>query len=358
MTTELPQTHVQLRAYNGASEISVQDFLGKYSWSGVGAGGEADPEDPCQFMVSRANPGRTIVQLKRNTDGAILSEMHVWVVWATVKQEQGDTQFEPVQDGSEIYATWTIVQEVGKQKRFVFQIQPKSITDLTADIPDLTGAAAAQHPPPGSNTHCFTDYNYDPENTTQPIPVVSGDTAASKWDVSRQAQVTITNTDRIPKDALKSVWPPSVCVGQDVATPTIPVPFPALDYQGNDDPRYAGGTDENDDPYHVRPNASDDLQHEVGELTSVDSPTIAAAYDWVTKDGMKLEYKYDFREFARIQLWDNKRTAGQFWFRISNLSEGEEGQKGEWHHHAKFKSEIKSEIKSWINDGSSPVSPP
>ena len=154
-----------------------------------------------------------------------------------------------------------------------------------------------------------------------------------------------SNADLISKAELMQLWPPAVCAGQPVAAATIPVPFPALDYEGNDDPKFDTGTDEDNDPYHPASSIGD-LRHAAGEITSTDRPSVPALDAWVTKSGMKLEHEFQFREFARVQIWDGKRSQGQgqFWFRISNFSEGE------WQHHAKFE----SGFNFWTNNGSTP----
>ncbi|MBL9114252.1 MAG: hypothetical protein JNJ83_04545 [Verrucomicrobiaceae bacterium] len=339
-STELNQEYVVLKAV-GVTAEQITDGNANQIVEWDKTVGEAFPGDPLKWRVKRDATNKHEVKIKAKQGGTVAAQMNVWVIWSDIKQEQGDTEFlsVPNPNGGEV---WRVKPEAGKQKRFVFMIEPKSITDLNAEIPDLAGVASSQHLPPGSNKHRWDDSQFDPESTSQPPTLDSGDNAKYRWDVSRQMQISITNADSIPKAELKKVWFPSVCIGQPAAGLTRPVSFPALDYEGNDDPGYASGTDEDDDPYHA--SSTGDLRHAVGEITSTDRPSVPALDAWVTKSGMKLQFEFKFREFARVQLWDGKRGQGQFWFRISKFSDGE------WHHHAKFE----SGINFWKNDGSTP----
>lgn len=329
MTTELNQEYVILKAV-GVTADQITDGNANQIVEWDKTVGEAFPGDPLKWRVKRDATNKHEVKIKAKQGGTVAAQMNVWVIWSDIKQEQGDTEFlsVPNPNGGEV---WRVKPEAGKQKRFVFTIEPKSITDINADIPDLTGAASPQHLPPGASKPFYID--------SQKM----GDHAGYKWDASRQVKITVTNTDLIPTAELTKLWSPTVCAGQPVAAATTSVPFPTLDYEGNDDPRFDNGTDEDDDPYHAASGIAD-LQHAVGEITSSDSPSIPALDTWVTKGGMKLEFEFQFREFARVQLWDGKRSQGQFWFLISKFSDGG------WHHHAKFE----SGINFWKNNGSIP----
>jgi len=52
----------------------------------------------------------------------------------------------------------------------------------------------------------------------------------------------------------------------------------------------------------------------------------------------------DFREFARLELWDGSRQKGRFWYRISDL-DGD----ALWHYY--FKIRWNAISNEWENDG-------
>lgn len=114
-----------------------------------------------------------------------------------------------------------------------------------------------------------------------------------------------------------------------------PVNFPGNPAEGNDDPIMSSGADEDDNPYVAV--SSGDLQHGTGELTSIDAPGTYADNNW-GDNGYHFGLEYNFREFCRLEITDEKRTTGTFWFRISDyyewhfyLSTDYDATAHEWH---------------------------
>jgi len=112
------------------------------------------------------------------------------------------------------------------------------------------------------------------------------------------------------------------------------------DAQGNDD---SAVIDEDSDPY--RPKQNHILSHAVGQLSSTDNPDFRAGNSW---GGPARSFALEavFREFARVELWDETRTTGRFWFRVSEFS-GE----GLWHHY--FRTSWDWAQNKWTDNGSS-----
>ena len=113
------------------------------------------------------------------------------------------------------------------------------------------------------------------------------------------------------------------------ATGAAVVPFPTGYAEGNDDPR-SDPTDEDNNPYRAYSGDTPALGHAFGEISSFDGPFLSRKTSDGTTDGEIYFKQASFREFARVQLWDGKRSGGRFWFRISDYTL--------WHHffRAKF----------------------
>lgn len=136
------------------------------------------------------------------------------------------------------------------------------------------------------------------------------DTAPLKWDVSRQVKVTIKNPGLIP-NLMQPGLPEFVYKDQPKAE-NDPVQFPVNPVEGNDD---AAWDDEDDNPYRAR--SGNGLDHAIAELSSADAPGAVALNIWGAA-GRLFANIGDFREFARVELWDRHRTTGTFWYRISD----------------------------------------
>ena len=283
-------------------------------------------------------------------------KMYVWVIWSYVTLTVGVPNFTPKMTGSirSGDAAYEHQHEPaangnawGTAWRFKFSLLPKQVVvedDTNKDIPDLTGIAKADVP--GYNK----DYVFRPN--------VKGDSAEKRWDVSRQIKVTMF-PGVIPVNQLFGV-PTAFCpLGlKDGDTPVVFPPDQSgagadADAEGNDDPQ---GKDEDDNPYAasvIDPNDSwsKGIQHDAGELTSIDGPRTPVlktwAWDplartWVT--GRTISIRYDFREFIRVQL-GNRTGLNRSWYRISDFEK--------WHFYMKSRYVYPDDPNGgWLDDGS------
>lgn len=203
----------------------------------------------------------------------------------------------------------------------MFDIEPKALFDFLEDVPNLMGKNNKQAP--GK----YKPYTFDP---TQP-----GDDAEFKWDVSRQIRIRIKNPGQLSMNGENpAAWYVNQPQNEDV-----PVDFPQLDAEGNDDPPLK---DEASSPYTAFSSPDSDLDHQIGEMASIDSPKLSIGVHR-GEPGAYFTKELDFREFARVELWDGKRQNGQYWFRISEHKT--------WHHH--LKTTFDGDISQWTNSGSS-----
>ena len=291
------------------SEFAFGDAL---EWEG----GEEVPGSPEKIKVSRGATGKTVLKIKRKSDGVEVARLNVWIVWAT-GEKAGDR---PIQSGTEQIKTGDgstgpgIVIYGGYN--FKFTILPQSIiTDN--DHPDLRGQNTYNNVvvnPPGSGTLHFifaTDLKGG---------------AGAKWDVSRHIKAKVINPHLYGPTDLDEV-PGTLWNNQTVAS-DIPVSFPSDDRIGNDD---TSTGDEDNDPY----SASSKLNntHAVGEITSTDAPNQLMRHS-TGADGDSFELRYHFREFSRILIGDE-------WYRCSDFLE--------WRAHFT----LKRQNGTWANDGSS-----
>lgn len=211
--------------------------------------------------------------------------------------------------------------------KFKFVIKPSSICDPNIlERPDLEGVR--KQDVPGANQVHSTDPKNGP-----------GDHAAKKWDVSRQMQIRIRNPNSIPKASLVQSGP-SWFANQPLAVDT-PVPFPTNPAEGNDDFSIPTQIDEDDIPYQKRDN-QDALDHQVGEITSIDSPEFPVLNNWGAT-GRHFGTEANFREFCRLEINDGRRTSGTFWYRISDYYE--------WHHY--LSTDYNGTTNVWDDAGSS-----
>ncbi|MEQ1933109.1 MAG: hypothetical protein ABL962_04425, partial [Fimbriimonadaceae bacterium] len=283
-----------------ATGVAAADFEGtppKMEFTG----GASVQGDKTKRKVSRASAGQTQLRLK-SKDGGTDVITNVWVVWADVIPTPGTAAFNPVTGGARYEVS------AAAKWRFVFDINPKAIIN-GPDHPNLD--FINDKDAPGTGVPYTTDPNLGP-----------GDFASMKWDVSRQYKATIRNPGSIPKADLISVLPAAYCANQPAIADT-PINFPSLDYEGNDDPSISP-PDEDANPYLVK--TGNALDHQVGQLSSADKPGFPVVNSWGAP-GRTFALESNYREFARVELWDGKRTGGQFWFRISELFE--------WHHYLK-----------------------
>ena len=202
----------------------------------------------------------------------------------------------------------------GNTWSFVFKIEPPTIiTD--PEHPQLEGTQDKRHDVPGAGK----PYASDPTNALR-----HADEACLKWDTSRRMQWAGTITLALPSDPVE---------GND-------------DAFGHNFPT----KDEDDDPYNAY-SLTPSLAHAVGEISSTDGPGFRRANNQATTDKEVYRKTVDFQEFARVQLWDGKRSQGKYWFRVSDYVK--------WHHyfHAKFNIPLFFGSSHWDDDGSNDGQP-
>jgi hypothetical protein len=271
--------------------------------------GQIDSSNPLKFNVKRDAARHAIVSIgpKGGNTQTDSIKMNVWIVWATVTPTNGTAAFN--QYAAAGGAKYEVTASPTTGWRFKFKIEPSDICDpAVAERPDLTGASKKNVPGKGKA------YTFNPG-------LGDGDTASFKWDVSRQYKVTVRNPGSITKAQLQSgAQPVAWHVNQPKAVDT-PVTLPTSDVEGNDDP---GIADEDANPYQAKSGGNDGLDHAVGELSSVDAPGFAMLNGWGAA-GRYFAAEVNFKEFARLELWDSKRTTGKVWFRISDFKD--------WHHY-------------------------
>ena len=119
----------------------------------------------------------------------------------------------------------------------------------------------------------------------------------------------------------------------------VSVQFPVNPLEGSDD---AFTEDEDCNPYVARNIVpSNGLNHPNGQITSRDAPQFFVMNSWGAT-GRRFGFRVNFREFARVQLWDGTRTSGNFWFKISDNFE--------WHH--KLSATYSATQSKWLDTGS------
>ncbi len=302
----------------------------KYSWSGDG---EAVSGQPKQWKVKRDATGHFNVNLLSKSDNSVAAKLNVWVVWCTPVAQTAATGVD-FRDGrpsaglaSSMYSAPTITNGWV----FRFTITPSEIADVAKEIPDLSGNAG--NPAPGDGKPYFAQ--------AAPNPKVSGDFAPLKWDISRKVELTIKNPGSIPEANIALVYGSTISANQP-SPYDVPVHYPPGDAEGNDHPK---GAAQGNDPYHLL-SQGQPLDHAVGVLTSLDSPSHYILNSWGAAD-RTFVVEDRFIEFARVELWDRKRTNGTFWFRISDID------KGKWHHYMHSVWDSSAPLP-WKNDPSNP----
>jgi hypothetical protein len=297
-SAELPQPYVEFTA----PEADASLFTDLFDWEGGEAGSASNKR-----KVKRDDTGVTTLKIKTKKDGVVVDEIRVWVVWCEPPTvTNGTASFDQVVEP--LIVGGVHVADVNKGAvwssttnwKFKFVIKPLSICDPNIlERPDLTGPK--QNPAPGAGN----DYSFNPS--------IKADSATLKWDVSRQIKVSVRNPNKIVKAALQNSFPAAFCVNQPT-TDDSPVIFPTDPVEGNDDPLLSP-MDEDANPYQAV--TSGDLQHGIGELTSIDAPKFGAEKDWGAT-GYHWGAEDNFREFCRLEITDGTRSTGTFWFRISD----------------------------------------
>ncbi len=314
-SNELAQEYVEIKAI-GVDTATFNQFL---EWDG----GEAVPNEPLKRRVTRSVVDMTQVKIKVKQGGAVAAEMQVWVVWCDVTTQSGVANYGIYPLGS----IYEVTLDPGW--RFVFKIKPESILDQTNnDRPKLSDVSRKS--PPGAGK----TYTIKPN-------LGDGDRATMQWDVSRQYKLTLHNPGSIPKADFEQVNYPAAWIVNQPAAIDTPISFPAKAEEGNDDPIDGTQIDEEVNPYAAY-NGTLRLNHQIGEISSYDAPSLRAV-SFLGAAARTLSIEYNFREFARVELWDGKRNGGQFWFKISDFID--------WHHY--LDAIYDTSTSSWNNRTSS-----
>lgn len=320
-SAELPQDYVELTA-QGPTDTQ---FDARLMWDGGEPGSAANKR-----RVKRDATGMTPVKIRTKKDGVVVDEMQVWVVWCDAPTVTvGTAVFQQEKEVQIVLGVPTSVNTgagffTSEPWQFKFAIRPSSICDLgNLERPDLSGPNRTR-PPGADKPYCM---NLTPENPR------TADDATQKWDVSRQVELTLSNSGSIPKASLNERFGYIICANQPVANDT-PVGFPTNPVEGNDDPELE---DEGANPYQAV--VSGFLQHGIGELTSLDVPNLAAFKRWGAA-GYHFGCNANFREFCRLEIDGQTQTENAIkWFRISDYYE--------WHY--RFSTDYDGSVSQWLD---------
>ncbi len=306
-SAELAQDYVVLKATGiTANQITPGNANQLFAWDTTV--GEAVAGEPLKWRVRRDIAAKYPVKIKKYQDDSVASQMVVWVVWSEVTATPAEGyQFLPKNDptGVNYGSTYTSSLEPAKQWRFQFTIQPVDITTTAnnADIPNLTGGKITD--PPGTGITYYANGQWP------------SDHAVRKWDMSRQVEVTVLNTDCI----LKEKFPPLAVFANQSKAVDVPIHFPDNPVQGNDDP--GGPTvlkDEDDNPYEAF-SASANLTHNAGQLSSSSRPEFTFLNSTGQgQSGCSLAVIFNYKEFARLNIVGagTEQATGKGWYRISD----------------------------------------
>jgi len=283
-------------------------------------GGESVPGYPEKRRVERNNPEKTHLKVKIKKTESVMDEMLVWVVFAKITPtrvqetalEDGlvDPRRGPVQAGKLVISQW----------RFTATIMPPSIISpnpLSADIPDLTGRSTVDVPE-ANKKHITTGYRMR-------------HSAERKWDISRQMRIRVHSPSLNTNDYDESIKG-QIYQGLSSENKMV-IDYPQEEAEGNDD---IGTADEDNNPYssaETKPGAS--TKTPSGDLASSDLPVGPVWIKTTSAGGDKLEWRFYFREFVRLEI-------GKKWFLISDFGDGE------WKHVAK----AEKDVGDWVDDGS------
>ncbi len=316
LTSAIPNPHVIVKK-KGISDAFFTQYC---EW---GPTGEAVPGDPLKRRVARDNTSRTTdVTVRLKNGGPTLATTKVWIVWAN-----GDFNHKPdhefVNTGGQ--SSYSLKDRVG----FTFTILPADLFVLGADFPNLKEDHNKDYPVP-NGLHVIDNNSAEPAKWS--------DGVSKQWDVTRQMQITLNNPSHISPGAFNDfpIYPRlySLRNGANQFNGIIlPWPQPE-DIAGNDD-SYPQNRDENDEPYvpYSGGVGTTPLDHAREQVTSSDKPNINSPASAGMTEGMTFAWKYDFREFVRLQI-------GKRWYRVSpNVG---------WYMELK----VRYHGNEWIDDGS------
>ena len=285
---------VTITANLGGQTESGMDFDSLYEFVPMGSNATIS-SSTCQ--VKTDNAGEYTVQVRtKDSSQSVIASMNVWVVWAT-----GSIVTSPLPVATLHHVSSGIVTIDGtsgggafltldQDYQFKFVISPSGITDKNADIPNLIG---------GKDTAGDGQLGGQSPYSTNPL---SGG-AKLRWDVTRRVAYHFLNPNLIPYGKMTGGYG-TIYQGEPQANITT-IPFPSSSIIGNDDSSVG---DEDNNPYAsvIKP----ELSHNVGEITSLDSPNAALA-DAGGVNGYTFEEDDTFQEFARFEI-------GNVWYNVSD----------------------------------------
>jgi len=309
-TTELAEPYVTLKA----AGVTKEEFERLFEWHCDTVNGQAVTGEPLNYRIKRDSaPAKNTVTIKVKNGGRDSDKINVWIIWATVVPRPITVAPPSQVDGALFYG---VSIDTSQCRSFVFDIEPKEIFGVGVsppEYPDLDRGNEIK--PPGVGKHFIHT-------------MVDADSALCKWDVSRKMKVTILNPTLIPRDILESApnYAPFLWRNQPKSVDPIEI-FPGPDAAGNDDPDLTPvglGKDEDVEAYK-KVGGRPDLDHEIGQISSRDAPEMLLNNMWGGL-GRSIGIRYEFKEFARVELTNGTRAIGNgtFWFRISDLFS--------WHH--------------------------
>jgi PKD repeat protein len=283
------------------------DLSDKVSWrtsaEGVALASPAVGTDKKTVSFSRSMDNGKQIPLQMMIADSVVWDGFGWVIWATCSKV----------DQVPIELDHYVVVQLKKVNglvisggyKFEFAVQPTSVVDKHADIPNLAGIKTVDVPG-GDRVH-----------------ILSGELlrngAQRKWDVSRQARVKVLNPQLYDKDQLLASANPKATLWKNQPKAIdVPETYPGDEEGplGNDDT----GVEAPHDPY-----ASG------GKLNSSDKPT-SFMVDSVGQNGDSFELRFQYREFVRIEL-------GRKWYRCSDFKL--------WRAHHRFS----KKANAWIGTG-------
>lgn len=274
-STELPQEYVELKAVG----VDENKFSELFEWEGGLTGSAANKR-----RVLRGLSKMNEIKIKAKGNGIVVAQMNVWVVWSQITIAHHATGvFEDIDPDQSIYG---IPDNEAGPWRFVASITPKEIVTVQ-EKPKLNGRAIK--PAPGANN---------------PHPVYEGrkaDYAEFCWDFSRKVRFTYTRPG-VSDAELQSAGLP------------LNVSWPSEPNEGNDDPPPDLAEDNN--PYEERTGRH--WGHPIGSISSHDLPKIPIPNSFGKNENQIFELHIDFKEFARLEIYDGARTSEKYWFVISD----------------------------------------
>jgi hypothetical protein len=277
-----------------AQGIDAAVFQRLLQWEG----GEDVPGEPLKRRVDRDAAVKTVLRLTSKTDNIEVTKVNVWVVEAFgVLVTNPAPGPRPLSQSNTVLAidgsTGGVVFYALPSYRFKFAIEPIAIFDVSADVPELRG---------GKDTRGDSQLGDISPFSLEPL---SGG-ATLRWDVSRRVQYRFRNPNLIPYNKLTANY--GVLYDGQPIPDRVSVPFPSSAVIGNDDPKVLGEENNPYDPYRSAQNEF--IEHDIGELASFDTPSLALPNSG-GQEGFTFEEEDLFQEFARLQIGSN-------WYVISD----------------------------------------